>query len=284
MAIEFQHITKTFGDTRALEDVSLTLEEGKIYGLLGNNGAGKSTLLNILTGRLCPDSGTVTVDGAPAGSDAALSRLFLVGEKNLYPDDMKVKRALDTAALFYPDFDRAYAENLAKQFELPLNKKINSLSTGYGSIFRIVLGLSVNTPYVLFDEPVLGLDAQHRDLFYKLLVRKYAESPCTLVISTHLIAEVADLIEHTVIIRKGRILQDAPTEALTAACWAVSGPAGLVDGWAAGRNVLTTTALGGLKTVCVRGAVEEDLPAGLEQRRVGLQEYFISLMEEEDQR
>lgn len=284
MAIEFQHITKTFGDTRALEDVSLTLEEGKIYGLLGNNGAGKSTLLNILTGRLCPDSGTVTVDGAPAGSDAALSRLFLVGEKNLYPDDMKVKRALDTAELFYPDFDRAYAKDLARQFELPLNKKINGLSTGYGSIFRIVLGLSVNTPYVLFDEPVLGLDAQHRDLFYKLLVRKYAESPCTMVISTHLIAEVADLIEHTVIIRKGRILQDAPTEALTAACWAVSGPAGLVDGWAAGRNVLTTTALGGLKTVCVRGAVEEDLPAGLERRRVGLQEYFISLMEEEDQR
>lgn len=284
MAIEFQHITKTFGDTRALEDVSLTLEKGKIYGLLGNNGAGKSTLLNILTGRLCPDSGTVTVDGAPAGSDAALSRLFLVGEKNLYPDDMKVKRALDTAALFYPDFDRAYAEELARQFELPLNKKINGLSTGYGSIFRIVLGLSVNTPYVLFDEPVLGLDAQHRDLFYKLLVQKYAESPCTMVISTHLIAEVADLIEHTIIIRKGRILQDAPTEALTAACWAVSGPAGLVDGWAAGRNVLTTTALGGLKTVCVRGAVEEELPAGLERRRVGLQEYFISLMEEEDQR
>lgn len=284
MAIEFQHVTKTFGDTRALEDVSLTFEEGKIYGLLGNNGAGKSTLLNILTGRLCPDSGTVTVDGAPAGSDAALSRLFLVGEKNLYPDDMKVKRALDTAELFYPDFDRAYAEDLARQFELPLNKKINGLSTGYGSIFRIVLGLSVNTPYVLFDEPVLGLDAQHRDLFYKLLVQKYAENPCTLVISTHLIAEVADLIEHTVIIRKGCILQDAPTEALTAACWAVSGPAGLVDSWAAGRNVLTTTALGGLKTVCVRGAVEEDLPAGLERRRVGLQEYFISLMEEEDQR
>ena len=253
MAIEFQHVTKTFGDTRALEDVSLTFEEGKIYGLLGNNGAGKSTLLNILTGRLCQDGGTVTVDGAPAGSDAALSRLFLVGEKNLYPDDMKVKRALDTAELFYPDFDRSYAESLAKQFELPLNKKINSLSTGYGSI-------------------------------YKLLVQKYAESPCTMVISTHLIAEVADLIEHTVIIRRGQILQNAPTEALTAACWAVSGPAGLVDGWAAGRDVFTSSVLGGLKTVCVRGEGTEDLPAGLERRRMGLHDYFISLMEEEDQR
>ena len=283
MAIEFQHVTKTFGDTRALEDVSLTFEEGKIYGLLGNNGAGKSTLLNILTGRLCPDSGTVTVDGAPAGSDAALSRMFLVGEKNLYPDDMKVKRALDTAELFYPDFDRAYAEDLARQFELPLNRKINGLSTGYGSIFRLILGLSVNTPYVLFDEPVLGLDAQHRDLFYKLLVQKYAESPCTMVISTHLIAEVASLIEHTVILRRGRVLRDAPTEELTAGAWQVSGPAGLVDSWAAGRTVLTSSTLGGLKTVCVQEAEETPLPAGLERRRMGLQEYFISLMEEEEQ-
>ena len=283
MAIEFQHITKTFGDTRALEDVTVTFEEGKIYGLLGDNGAGKSTLLNVLTGRLTPDSGTVTVDGERAEGDAALGKLFLAGDANLYPDDMKVKRALDTAALFYPDFDRKYAEDLARQFELPLDRKISRLSTGYGSIFRLVLGLSVNTPYVLFDEPVLGLDARHRDLFYKLLVRKYAEDPCTIVISTHLIAEVADLIEHTVIIRKGRILRDAPTEELTAGCFQVSGPAGLVDGWAAGREVFAASALGGLKTVCVRGEEKEDLPAGLERRRMGLQEYFISLMEEEGQ-
>ena len=284
MAIEFQHITKSFGDTRALEDVSLTLEAGKIYGLLGDNGAGKSTLLNVLTGRLAPDGGTVTVDGERAEGDAALGKLFLAGDANLYPDDMKVKRALDTAALFYPDFDRKYAEDLARQFELPLDRKISRLSTGYGSIFRLVLGLSVNTPYVLFDEPVLGLDARHRDLFYKLLVRKYAEDPCTIVISTHLIAEVADLIEHTVIIRKGRILRDAPTEALTAGCFQVSGPAGAVDGWAAGREVFAASALGGLKTVCVRDSGTEPLPAGLERRRMGLQEYFISLMEEEEQR
>ena len=86
------------------------------------------------------------------------------------------------------------------------------------------------------------------------------------------------------IFRKGRILQDAPTEELTAACWAVSGPAGVVDSWAAGRDVFTSSVLGGLKTVCIRGGGTEDLPAGLERRRVGLQEYFISLMEEEDQR
>ena len=282
MAIEFQHVSKRFGDTQALEDVTLTIGEGQICGLLGDNGAGKSTLLNILTGRLAPDSGAVTVDGIPASRDEALGKLFLAGDSNLYPDDMRVKRALDLAALFYPGFDRGYAENLAAQFGLALNKKINGLSTGYGSIFRLVLGLSVNTPYVLFDEPVLGLDARHRDLFYKLLVEKYAEAPCTILLSTHLIGEVADLIEHTVILRKGRVLRDAPTDELTAGCFQVSGPAGLVDDWSAGKTVLTSSALGGLRTVCVQGEGEDPLPAGLERRRMGLQEYFISLMEEED--
>ena len=285
MAIEFQHVSKRFGDTRALEDVTLTLEGGKIYGLLGSNGAGKSTLLNVLAGRLQPEEGTVTVDGEPADSDAALGKLFLAGDTNLYPDGMKVRRALNMAELFYPDFDREYAEDLASQFGLPLNRQINGLSTGYASIFRLVLALSVNTPYVLFDEPVLGLDARHRDLFYKLLVQKYAENPsCTVVLSTPLIGEAADLIEHTVIIRRGRILRDAPTEELTAGCFQVSGPAGAVDSWAAGRDVFASSALGGLKIVCVRDGEAADLPAGLERRRMGLQEYFISLMEKEEAR
>ena len=220
------------------------------------------------------------MDGERAEGDAALGKLFLAGDANLYPDDMKVKRALDTAALFYPDFDRKYAEDLARQFELPLDRKISRLSTGYGSIFRLVLGLSVNTPYVLFDEPVLGLDARPPGPLLQAAGAQVRGGP----LNTRSSVEVADLIEHTVIIRKGRILRDAPTEALTAGCFQVSGPAGAVDGWAAGREVFAASALGGLKTVCVRDSGTEPLPAGLERRRMGLQEYFISLMEEEEQR
>lgn len=85
MAIEFQHISKRFADTRALEDVSLTFEEGKIYGLLGNNGAGKSTLLNILSGRLCPDSGTVTVDGAPRAATRRWASCSWWGRRTYIP-------------------------------------------------------------------------------------------------------------------------------------------------------------------------------------------------------
>lgn len=285
MSIELKNVTKDFGETRALDDVTLTLGGDRIYGLLGNNGAGKSTLLGVVTDRLYPTSGSVTVDGEPvAENDTALGKVFLAGEQNLYPEDMRVNRAFSVAELFYPDFDRAYAEDLAKKFGLNTKKKISALSTGYGSIFRLILGLSVNVPYLLLDEPVLGLDAQHRDLFYRLLMEKYAEKPCTVVISTHLIAEVANLIEHTVIIRDGRILKDCPTEELLADTYGVSGPAGAVDDYAAGRHILSESRLGGLKTVCLQGCPEQPLPTGLELSHLNLQEYFVSLMEEEDRR
>ena len=283
MAIELRNITKTFGKTRALNQVSLTLEEGHIYGLLGNNGAGKTTLLSILTDRQRPDSGQVLIDGLPVkNNDEALSRVFLVGEQNFFPDDMKGKKALETIPLFYPSFDKDYALGLAEQFGLPLKKKLTALSTGYSSIFRLILGLSVNTPYVIFDEPVLGLDAQNRDLFYRLLVEKFAGGGTTFIISTHLIDEVENLIEHTIILREGRILRDAPTEDLTDNAYSISGPAGLVDAYTADKTVLTSRSLGGLKTVSIQGRPEEQLPPGLEGSRMRLQDYFISLQEAED--
>ena len=162
-------------------------------------------------------------------------------------------------------------------------EKITALSTGYSSIFRLILCLSVNTPYLIFDEPVLGLDAQHRDLFYRLLVEKFAQGDSTILLSTHLISEVENLIDHTIILREGRVLRDAPTEELMANAYTVSGPAGLVDDYAAGRQVLTAHALGGLKTVSIQGRPEGSLPVGLEQSPLRLQDYFISLQEAEDQ-
>jgi len=284
MSIEIKNLTKNFGDTCALDDVTLSFGENKIFGLLGNNGAGKSTLLGIVTDRLYPTSGTVEVDGENVtNNDTALSKVFLVAEQNMFPEDMSVKKAFNTAQLFYPDFDRAYAEKLSAKFGLNTKKKIKALSTGYSSIFRLILGLSVNTPYLLFDEPVLGLDAQHRDMFYRLLMEKYAEKPCTIIVSTHLIAEAAELIEHTVIIRDGRIIRDCPSSDLTANVYSVSGPGMLVDAYLSDKHVLTVNTLGGLKTACVEGGTAA-LPEGLVLSRVNLQDYFISLMEEEDRK
>lgn len=284
MGIEIKNVSKSFGSTRALDQVSLSIAEGKIYGLLGNNGAGKTTLLNIITNRLYPDNGEVLIDGGlVADNDRALGKVFLMGEQNLYPDDMRVNKAFAVTRLFYPNFNIQYANELACRFELNTKKKITSLSTGYASIFRFVLALSVNTPYLLLDEPVLGVDAQHRDMFYKLLIEKYSENPCTILISTHLIQEVANLIEHALIIKNGRIIKDMPREELLESGYTVSGPAALVTSYLSGRKVLSVSSLGGLKTACVQGKAEsDDLPAGLELGHLGLQDYFISLMNEEE--
>ena len=283
MAIELKNVSKSFGGVHALSDVSLSFGGGKIYGLLGPNGAGKTTLLNIITNRLYADSGEVTIDGESApGRDRALGKVYMMAEQNLFPDSMKVKAALKITADFIPSFDLELAMELAERFGLPMNKKVKALSTGYSSIIRLVLALSAGTPYVIFDEPVLGLDAQHRDMFYRLLMEHCGGGGQTVILSTHLIQEAAPLIEHAVIIKGGKILRDASADELTGAAHTVSGPAGLVDGYIAGRQVLNTTAIGGLKTACVEGEPDARVPAGLEVSAMGLQDYFISLMNEED--
>lgn len=282
MAIELKHVSKSFGGVHALSDVSLSFGGGKIYGLLGSNGAGKTTMLNIITNRLYADSGEVLIDGESApGRDKALSKVYMMAEQNLFPESMKVKAALKITADFLPSFDLELAMELAKKFGLPMNKKVKALSTGYSSIIRIILALSAGTPYVIFDEPVLGLDAQHRDMFYRLLMEHCGGGEQTVIISTHLIQEAAPLIEHAVIIKDGKILRNAPAEELKGAAHTVTGPAGLVDGYISGRRVLNTTSIGGLKTVCVEGEPDARVPAGLEVSPMGLQDYFISLMNEE---
>ena len=283
MAIELKNVSKSFGGVHALSDVSLSFGGGRVYGLLGPNGAGKTTLLNIITNRLFADCGEVLIDGEAApGRDRALGKVYMMAEQNLFPDSMKVKGALKITADFIPSFDLELAMELAQKFGLPMNKKVKALSTGYSSILRLVLALSANTPYVIFDEPVLGLDAQHRDMFYRLLMEHCGGGGQTVILSTHLIQEAAPLIEHAVIIKGGKILRDASAEELTGAAHTVSGPAGLVDGYIAGRQVLNTTAIGGLKTACVEGEPDARVPAGLEVSAMGLQDYFISLMNEED--
>ena len=271
MSIEIRNISKRFGEVQALKDVSITLEENKIYGLLGRNGAGKSTLLNLLTGRIFADSGTITLDGEPAlENDRAQGKLFLMSESTLHPDSMKVRSAFRWAGAFYPGFDLDYAMALAGDFGLSTGAKISGLSTGYHSIFKLILALSVNVPYVLLDEPILGLDANHRELFYKRLLEKYAEKPFTVVLSTHLIEEVASLVEDVIIIKEGRVLRQESRD---------SGGAAAVGAYLQGKEVLGVDSLGGLRTAYILGKPDKTAQSAqdLEFAPMDLQKLFIQL-------
>ena len=279
MSIVLENISKSFGETKALDNVSVSFGENKIYGLLGRNGAGKSTLLNIVTNRLFADSGRITVDGEDAReNDRAQSSVYLMSEPTFYPESMRVKEAFRWTKNFYPRFHEDYARSLAGSFELNTNVRIRALSTGYLSIFKLVTALSVNTPYVLLDEPVLGLDANHRELFYRILLAKYAEEPFTVVLSTHLIEEVANVIEDVVIVKKGRVIRNESREELLSKGYTVSGSAATVEEYLRGKEVLGVDSIGGLRTAYLLGKPERDpAPQGLEFSGLDLQKLFIQL-------
>lgn len=283
MAIELHNVTKKFGPVRALDRVSVRFEKNHIYGLLGRNGAGKSTLLSLINGRQAPTEGTVTLDGEPVWeNDAVLRKIASMSEVNYYPERLKVCEIFSLLEKIYPDFQMDYAVKLSKKFELDTLKRNDRLSTGYTSIMKLIAVMASETPYMLLDEPVLGLDANNRELFYRELIENFAEHPKTVIFSTHLIEEAEKLIDHAVLIKAGRVLRDDSVEHLTAGCYSVSGPAGAVDRYTEGRDILGSNVLGGLKTVYLRGKPDKAaLFNGLEIGTMSLQKLFIELTNRE---
>jgi len=280
--IEVKDVSKAFGSLRAVKDVSLTFEQNKIYGLLGRNGAGKSTLLNMITARVFPDSGEITVDGEDViENDKALGKLYLMGESNYYPEGMRIREAFYWADKFYPNFDTRNANHLAQRFGLNVKKKVKELSTGMSTMFRLCVALSTGAPYIFLDEPVLGLDAVHRDMFYKILVEQFERRPACYVISTHLIEEVTGLIEEVVIIREGEILLHESTEKLLARGYTVSGPAIAVDAFLEKHPSIGEDKLGGLKSAYILGSIDPgQVPPELEVTKLNLQQLFVQLTKE----
>ncbi len=280
-AIEVCKVSKSFGGTPVLQDISVRFEEGKIYGLLGRNGAGKSTLLNLINNRLFPDSGQILIDGQRAAeNDAAQGKIYFMSEKTLYPRDMKIKHVFRWSKDFYGGFDDAYAQHLIQAFGLDVNKKVSQLSTGYSSIYKLITALCVPVPYVFLDEPVLGLDATHRDLFYKLLMETYVERPRTIILSTHLIEEIANLLEHVVILNHGMVCRDQTCEELLQSGYMVTGKASEIDAFIQGKEVLGMDAIGGLKTAYLLGERPQGLEDGFEVAPLTLQKLFVKLTSE----
>jgi ABC-2 type transport system ATP-binding protein len=252
--IEARGVTKDYRGVRALDDVSFALEPKRIHGLLGRNGAGKTTLMRILTGQEQPTTGAVLVHGEnPFENAPVLERVCFVKESQVYPDNFRVRNVLDTARLLYPTWDDRLATGLVAAFDLPTDRKVKKLSRGMMSALGIVVGIASRASVTLFDEPYLGLDAAARQMFYDRLLADYAEHPRTVVISTHLIDEVANLLERVVVVHRGRIAIDSDTDDLRGTAAAVTGPRARVEEFTAGREVLHREGLGSYAKVTVLG-------------------------------
>lgn len=277
--LKISHLSKKFGRRVILDDVSFTLEPAKIYGLLGRNGAGKSTLLNLISNRIFPTSGSIKLGDQEVNTDQTLDQVFLIGEDNLYYKQVKINQMFDLADGAYGNFDYQNAEQMLKQFELDGNQKFAKLSTGQKTAAKISLALNVDADYIFLDEPVLGLDANHREIFYQELIKSYQKRPRTIVLSTHLIDEIQQLVEHVILIDRHQVLEDADVQDLLDRAYDISGPAKLVDQYTEGLNVLSTTDLGNIRTAHVFDQLPEDriLPDQVQVGHYDLQHLFIYL-------
>ncbi|WP_422771565.1 ABC transporter ATP-binding protein [Plantactinospora sp. WMMC1484] len=277
------HLAKRFRDVTALDDIGFALEQDKIHGLLGRNGAGKTTLMQIMTGQLLPSSGELTVFGRPPyENETVMSRVCFIKESQTYPQYFKVRHALTSARLLFPGWDEDFARTLLADFRLPLNRHVRKLSRGMHSMLGIIIGLASRAPLTLFDEPYLGLDAVARHLFYDHLLTDYAEHPRTIVLSTHLIDEVGELLENVLLLDQGRMLLDTTAEALRGQVVTVAGPADPVGEFAAGTEELHRETLGRYTRVTLRGTFGPADHAraktlGLDLEPVSLQEIVVRL-------
>ncbi|WP_314588990.1 ABC transporter ATP-binding protein [Paenibacillus terrigena] len=253
--VEVKGLTKVYGNFEAVKDVTFALEANKIYGLLGRNGAGKTTIMHMITAQQFKTSGELKVFGEePYENNRVLSQICFIKESQKYPDNYRVIDVLEVAAMFFPNWDQAFAHELIEAFRLPLKRRVKKLSRGMLSAVGIIVGLASRAPLTIFDEPYLGLDAVARELFYNQLIQDYAAYPRTVVLSTHLIDEVSQLLEHVMVIDQGKLILNEDTDVLRGQAISVAGTTSQVEEFIHGRKVIHREPFSGLLTATVMGA------------------------------
>ena len=286
--LECRRLTKKYGKQEVLSQIDLTLEKGKIYGLIGRNGAGKTTMLSILSAQNPATEGKVVLDGKQVWENPqVLEHIYFSREiqpnSSANSSGLKVKDYLKIAREYLPYWDEEMAQRLLKLFRLDVKKKIIKLSKGMTSMLTIILALASKADFTFLDEPVAGLDVVAREQFYRLLLEELTESGRTFVISTHIIEEAADLFEEVIFLHNGRILLKENTQELLEHSVYVSGKADAVDRAVEGKEVHRQETLGRSKGVMVRLKEGESLfGEDITLQPMNLQKIFVSLCGEED--
>ncbi|HEY2494469.1 MAG TPA: ABC transporter ATP-binding protein [Paenibacillus sp.] len=281
--VELNRLMKSYGDVMVVNNVSFSMEEDKIYGLLGRNGAGKTTIMNMITAQLFASSGELRVFGEnPYENNRVLSQICFIKESQKYPDVYRIIDVLEISASFFPNWDHDYALSLAEEFRLPLKRRMKQLSRGMLSSVGIIVGLASRAPLTVFDEPYLGLDAVARSLFYDRLIEDYSLHPRTVILSTHLIDEVSRILEHVMVIDNGTLIIDEDAEALRGRAFTLAGPKAAVESFTEDKEVIHREPFGNMVTATVMGhwnagERKQAEALGLELAPVSLQQLIIYL-------
>ena len=199
-----QGLTKRYGRVLALDNVSMTLDSGRIVGLLGPNGSGKTTIIKLINGLLTPDSGTVLVGGNPPGPKTKAEVAYL--PDNIYLNTwMTVKQIVGYFQDFYADFRPFLAYEMLERLGISPNQRLKSLSKGNKEKVCLILTMSRNAKLYVLDEPIAGVDPAARDYVISTIINNY-NPEATVLISTHLIADIEQILDEVVFIQNGKIL------------------------------------------------------------------------------
>lgn len=202
--VQFEHVTKQYGEKKALDNVSFTLEPGKIYGLLGPNGSGKSTAIKIINDLLKPTSGMVLINGAKPGVESKKIISYLP-DRNYLNDWMKVEDAFKLFEDFYKDFDRTRAEEMLKSLNIASDARLKTLSKGTLEKVQLILIMARRAKLYVLDEPIAGVDPAARDYILQTILSNYGEDS-SILISTHLITDIEKVLDEVLFLQNGRIV------------------------------------------------------------------------------
>ncbi len=205
--IEARGLRKTFGTTIALDGVDLRIEEGRILGLIGPNGAGKTTALNAIVG-LTPYQGELKVLGRDPWTerDQLMRDVCFISDVAVLPRWIRVSQALEYVAGVHPRFDRAKAESFLARTTIRPNSKVRELSKGMVVQLHLALVMAIDAKLLVLDEPTLGLDILYRKQFYDSLLNDYFDRTRTIVVTTHQVDEIQDVLTDVMFINRGRIV------------------------------------------------------------------------------
>ncbi len=201
--LECKSLTKCYGNFTALQNINLTLERGKIVGLLGPNGSGKTTLIKLINGLLIPTKGEVLINGLPPSPKTKAFVAYLP-DKDYLSDYMKVSELISFFDDFYDNFDKTCAIRMLEHLQINPNLRLKTLSKGTKEKVQLILTMSRKADLYVLDEPIGGVDPAARDYILNTIINNYEENS-TVLISTHLITDVENILDDVIFIQNGQI-------------------------------------------------------------------------------
>ena len=274
--IELNQVTKRYRQASVLKNITLTIDEPGIYCLLGRNGAGKTTLLKSVAGYQNITSGSIRVDGREITTSTLDTGVSYI-ENFAKHFNLPVRKLLKIASEVNPSYDYDFASEMMERFELDGKKKFNHLSLGMKTMVSTIICLASSKEVILLDEPVLGFDAIMRVEFYDMLTESFKKHPRIIIVSTHIIEEIAKTIDKLIIIDKGSIRFFDTLQSVGTKAFSVSGLQRDVETATRGLKVIGQDTVGGLVTCCIFDTPPQE-SASIEVRPLSLQDFFIQMV------